>query len=226
MRNQSLDDLNRCTGEPGPQAWEAFKRLATLGTEAALSLLLDRANHPDWTIRQAAINALAQHRLGCQAEPILRTAMKDPSEYVVRAALNASRELRLISLNEVVAALVKDRNPLTRAEAMRTIGRMWTSGNFVLVYAAFSKDSDEEVRKEAAWSLYHNAGKDTWRTLYGVWIAAAMPRYRLWAVELVSRFGGESDVAALSSLSGDPDGHVRKAVANVLASAQREAGER
>jgi len=216
MKNQLLEDLKKKTEQPGPQAWEAFKQFSTLGTEESLSMLFEKVSNHDWTIRQAALNAIAEHKLGYKAEPILRKLMKDGSEYVVRAALAAAGKLRLTSLNEDVAAHLKDRNCSNREAAVRAIGQMWTSVNFDLVYALFLKDGDEAVQKEAAWSLYLNVDKDNWRTLYKSWISAVMPRYRLWAIELVLRFGNESDMSTLSSLTSDPNGHVRKAVENAL----------
>jgi hypothetical protein len=52
--------------------------------------------------------------------------------------------------------------------------------------------------------------------MFKLFAADPTPRHRVWACELVDRYGGEAQRETLTSLLDDPDGHVRKAAEEAM----------
>lgn len=63
----------------------------------------------------------------------------------------------------------------------------------------------------AAWNLRAAATLRNWRRLFSIWYADEQPRHRQWACELAETFGDADVLPQLVLLSGDANGHVRKA---------------
>jgi HEAT repeat protein len=199
-----------------PTCWIAFRALGESRDAAAIDLLISEAESPDEFRRRAAVEALGQSSLGGAAVAHVRRLLADPSPFVTRSAIEAAARLRDEQSHSAVLAFLKDRDALTRYEAVRALDALWREDDFENLLATMSKDPDDDTRKEAAWILRRHAPADS-RVLIERWRSGPLPRERVWACELIAQSGGPNDRAILEALLRDSDGHVRDAARRALA---------
>jgi HEAT repeat protein len=125
--------------------------------------------------------------------------------------------LGLAEAHDDLLALLSSREAATRQAAVGALASFWRAGDFAPVLRLSLSDPSQAVRRDAAWSLRATAGAETWRELFEVWKEDQSPRLRLWACQLAGEYGDEHMKTALEALARDQDGHVRKAVARILA---------
>ncbi|MBA2400815.1 MAG: HEAT repeat domain-containing protein [Bradyrhizobium sp.] len=107
--------------------------------------------------------------------------------------------------------LLANASAATRTSAIHSLGTIWVDADFPLMFRIYTKDSERGVRREAAWVLRRRASSANWRTLFVGFYVDELARHRMWACELAGSFSGPEILPALSALSLDIDGHVRKA---------------
>jgi HEAT repeat protein len=123
--------------------------------------------------------------------------------------------------HDSILRLLDAADKATRATALDALGELWQSADFERVLRAFTSDRSVEVRKRAAWTLRKHSSGLTWRALFGVWHADAVPRHRQWACELAAAYGGGEVLPELRRLSDDADGHVRDRAVGAIREVER-----
>jgi HEAT repeat protein len=203
---------------PGPAGTthEAIRELGSGETAEALAVLAESAALDDQFLRRTAIEAIGHHPQGRELRNIILRAFGDPSEYVVRTACEVVARWKLNEARDHVLPLLTDISKSTRQTAIRTLDTIWTDEDFPLLFKIHSKDSEIEIRREAARVLREHVTPETWRTLFDVFVTDELPRHRQWACEIAEQFSNPDTLPALSRLSSDPDGHVRKAATRAL----------
>lgn len=212
----NLDELRAMLRETPPQCWVAIRALGRSPDPVALELLRSELSSSDEFRRRAALEALVGSPLRPDARDDVRRLPNDPSPFVVRTAIEAAAWLRDEQAHPAVLAFLKDRDALTRHEAVRALDALWHEDDFARLLATMSKDPDDDIRKEAAWILRRHAPADS-RVLIERWRSGSLPRERVWACELIAKSGDPNDRPVLETLLGDSDGHVRDAATRALA---------
>jgi hypothetical protein len=212
----TLPELHERIQHPGAEAWAACVALGHNPAPEALHALIELANHSDWRFRRAAVEALSAHPLASSATSIIVAALTDPSSYVVRTACDTAAILKLQEAHSSVLSLAASNDTRTREAAVRALSRLWRPSDFPAVFAIFKNDPVSPVRRATAWTLAVNVSDITWKALFETWVKGELPRYRVWACEIASRFGDSSAKSEVAALLRDPNGHVRKAAQRAL----------
>ncbi len=198
------------------ERWEAFEALERHASPEAVEVLMELSSSPDHTIRRAAVSSLAQHPGARQHADLLRAYLLDSSPYVVRAACHALAELGVDDAHDSILDLVQAKDPATREVAVRALRNIWRQQDFDQIFQLSTSDSNETVRKEAAWTLRHVCDGVTWKRLFDAWWRDTNPRHRVWACELAASFGDAGHIQELEKLMGDSNNHVRKAAQEAM----------
>ena len=214
-RDAAVIKLRILLQQEPPTCWIAFRALGESRDAAAIDLLVAQAESPDEFRRRAAVEAIGQSPLGGTAVAEVRRLLADRSPFVVRSAIEAAARLRDEQSHPAVLAFLKDRDALTRHEAVRALDALWHEDDFEGLLATLSRDPDDDTRKEAAWILRRHAPADS-RVLIERWRSGSLPRERVWACELIAKSGDPNDRPILEALLGDSDGHVRDAARRAL----------
>jgi HEAT repeat protein len=210
--------LARALNPPGLRAWAACKTLGRMKSAEALSQLIQLTGHPDWRYRRAAIEAIGTHALsknGTAAERIL-AALTDTSLHVVKTACESAANLKLLEAHDLIAGLLSAEDYSVRESAVRALSELWRETDLARLLDVYRRDRSEEVRRQAAFTLWNNASTSSWRTLFDAFRIDGLHRHRVWACELVSKFGDRQDKESIRALLHDENGHVRKAAAKAL----------
>jgi HEAT repeat protein len=200
---------------------EALRELAARGDSASLQAVADAASADDQFLRRTAVEAIGRHPQGRSLQPVVLKALRDPSDHVVRTACEVIAQWKLTEAHDLVLALMPRAPSATREVAIRALGEIWVEVDFHLVFHAYMKDSEPEVRKEAARVLRERVTFKDWRTLFESFRLDELARHRQWACELAAAFTGTEVLPLLSRLSFDPDGHVRKAALRAIETLRR-----
>jgi hypothetical protein len=134
----------------------------------------------------------------------------------VRTACEVVAQWELNEAHELVVALLANASKATRQTAIRTLGTIWVDAEFPLIFRIYTNALEIDVRREAAWVLRRRVTSTHWRTLFDAFYVDELPRHRQWACELAENFSGPDILPALSQLSLDVDGHVRKAASQAI----------
>jgi HEAT repeat protein len=191
-------------------------KLALQEDAAALNALANAAGVEDQFIRRTATEAIGRHPDGRELRSIILRALQDPSEYVVRTACDVVARWALQEAHELVVGLVTNPSAATQQSAIRALGTIWIEADFSMMFRIYSNASENEVRREAAWVLRQRATSAHWRTLFDAFQVDELARHRQWACELAEKFSDPKFLPALSQLSSDVDGHVRKAASKAI----------
>jgi HEAT repeat protein len=213
---KALVSRNSPSGTHPPATSEAIRDLASQEGAAALNALAEKAAVEDQFVRRTAIEAIGRHRRGRELRSIILSALRDPSEYVVRTACEVVARWELHEAHERVVTLLSGPSKATRQTAIRSLGSIWVEADFPVIFRIFTNASEIDVRKEAAWVLRQRITSTHWRTLFDAFYADELPRHRQWACELAEKLSGPDILPVLSRLSLDIDGHVRKAASEAI----------
>ncbi len=206
-----IEDLRAFLEIAGPSAWAACLALGAKPEREAFDLLVELTRREDLRYRNLAIQALGAHPLGAQAADRIVEGLSDPVAQVVRTSCEAAGRLRLVAARDKLVGLLASSDAQIRFHAVRALGEIAAADGFGLLWNVSKKDKAEFVRKEAAETLRRTASPKTWRYLFDRWKLDPLPRHRLWACELLSAFGKDSDMPELRRLVRDRNAHVRKA---------------
>lgn len=199
------------------KAWAAFTALGFHEDAAALELLTSYARSRDNCFRAAAAKAIIHHRSARSAVPVLRELLRDPDQMVVRTACKSLVQLGDSRSRSRIIELVKHPDPDTRTTALQALCDMrwgeadWRDEAYATVLDRFDREANEEVRRQAAWTLWAGVNSTTWLELFHRLRSDHPPRHRTWACELAAEHGARSCACYLQDLCLDTDGHVRKA---------------
>jgi HEAT repeat protein len=207
---------NLPSGAHPPATHDAIRELAHQEDAAALNALAEAATVEDQFTRRTAMEVIGRHPQGGELGTVILSALCDPSEYVVRTACEVVAQWELNEAHELVVALLAKASKATRQTAIRTLGTIWVDTDFPLIFRIYTNASEIDVRREAAWVLRRRAASIHWRTLFDAFYMDELPRHRQWACELAETFSGPDIRPALSQLSLDVDGHVRKAALQAI----------
>jgi HEAT repeat protein len=147
---------------------------------------------------------------------LILSALRDPSEHVVRTACNVVAQWELNEAHELVVALLANPSKATRQAAIRTLRAIWVDADFTLIFRIYTNALEMDVRREAAWVLRQRASFTHWRMLFDAFHVDELPRHRQWACELAENFSRGGILPALTQLALDVDGHVRKAASQAI----------
>ncbi len=210
----ALRDLVRGNGAA---RWAGFVALGHRPEPEALDILLEAAGSPDWSIRRAAVEAIALHHEARRASGVLTGLLDDESPFVVRTACDAAAALGLMEARNTVLRLLASPEAETRRAAVRTISTLWVHGDFGRIFDVHRNDPIVDVRREAAWVLKDHVDPSQWRPLFELWRRDPLHRHRRWACEVAAAVGDQSVRPALESMLADHDGHVRRAAERAYA---------
>ena len=210
-----LETLIEMLREP-PSCWIAFGLLGRRDDEASLKLLIGETQGTDEYRRRSAIEAIGSHVLGHVALEVVRELLRDPSQFVVRAAISAAQRLGDVGSHDGIVAALQSSEATTRTSALHALASLWQEQDFERVFDMAGQDAAKQVRREAGWTLRRQANAATWRRLAEHWIDSELPRERVWACELLVQFGSVDDRALVEGLQIDQDGHVRRAAREAI----------
>lgn len=196
---------------PAPMRWSAIQALGRRVCTESLRALEELAAARDWHVRRAAIEAIGSHLHGSAAKALIVEALSDPTPEIARTACAAVATLEIGSAHDVVVRLVASSDPGTRSAAIRTLDAIWHPSDLPLVWNVHLHDASPEVRKDAAWPIVAHVTADSWRGVFTQWLGDPLPRHRVWACRLASKFRAADAIPQLRCLLDDVDGHVRDA---------------
>lgn len=191
-----------------PAPWLALTALAARDDDAALNLIIQQSRSVDPQRRRAAVEAISTSPIGTQALDIVRNALDDPSPMVVDVAIKAIGRLHDEPSRPRLRALLRDRNPSYRGNALIALRDMWSDADFRAVLEIAKADRDERNRKLASFLVRDHPVE--WRPLVTLWRDSVLPRERVWACELIGEQGDATDINLLELLRKDSNGHVRQ----------------
>jgi hypothetical protein len=204
------------SGARRPTTHEAIRTLVSREDAGVLSALAEAAAVEDQFLRRTAIEVIGRHSQGRELCTIIMSALGDPSEYVVRAACEVVAQWKFREAHTLVAALLVDASKATRQAAIRALDTIWIDADFSLIFRIYTSASEIDVQRDAAWVLRRRVSPAHWRTLFDAFYLDELPRHRQWACELADSFASPDVLPALSQLSLDIDGHVRKAASQAI----------
>jgi HEAT repeat protein len=195
----------------GSKAGAAIYALARNPKPEAFAILVDLTRSPDPYLRRAALEGIGAHQSGRDAADIVLRMLNDSHGFVVRTACDVAAVLGLAGAHDRILELVSGNNEATQLSALRALESLWVPADFETVFARYSSDRSDDVRKQAAWTLNKNVGSQHWMRVFASWATDPLPRHRAWACSLAERFGDRAVLAKLNALRSDLDGHVRSA---------------
>ena len=195
---------------------EVIRELGSRDDADAMKILAEAAAFDDHFLRRTAMEAIGRHPRGRDLRTVILKALGDPSEYVVRTACEVVAGWELAEAHDLIVLLLANASTATRQSALRALNPIWVDADFPPVFRVYTTDSEIDVRRDAAWVLQRRVTSAHWRTLFDAFYADDLPRHRQWACELAESFSGPDILPALSQLSRDRDGHVRKAALQAI----------
>jgi HEAT repeat protein len=199
-----------------PTTHQAIRDLASCDESSALGVLEKTAAAEDQFLRRTAIEVIGGHPRGRELRSVVLSALTDPSEYVVRTVCDVVGQWALNEAHDAVVNLLTSASSSTRRSAIRALHSIWLSTDIRTLFHQYKNDADSDVRREAAWFLRRHVGPQDWRAVFEAFHVDELPRHRQWACELAAAFSGPNILPTLTRLSGDLDGHVRKAAARAI----------
>lgn len=205
-----------------PLTHEIIRELEFHGDAGTLNALAQAAASDDQFLRRTAIEVIGRHPRGRELRTIILRAFDDSSEYVVRTACDVVAQWGLNEAHKFVVALLANASKATRRSAIRALETLWIEADFPLIFDIYSRASEIEIRREAAWVLRRRVTCADWRTLFDAFYVDEFARHREWACELAETFSGREILPMLSQLSMHVNGHVRKAASQAIQTLSRE----
>ena len=210
----TVEELRLKLKECGPIARAAFEALSHTPGKGDVQSLNDLSCSLDWRYRRCAVEAISDHLLTLVSAGILTHALKDQNVYVVFTACRAVGHHRISTPHTQIINLLAHAEPSVREVAVEALVAVWQPQDLDTVKRLYLFDCSPEVSKCSAYALNQNATSATWRPLYNLWQGSSVARNRLWAVQLMHRYGGQEKGQLLGCFQSDEDGHVRKAAAS------------
>lgn len=207
--------LEKAQRPSSPERWAAFKALACNNSIESIDGLIKLYKSEDNVQRRSVVDAIRENKNGSKAANIILKSLDDTDMSIVRAGIEAVGKIKLTEANKKIIELLKGNDAIQRA-SLSALKKIWQPSNFDSVFFIFKKSKNDSNRKEACWTLRATTDVNNWGELFEVWQYDQTPRHRLWACELISKFGRSADVEKLTKLLEDKDGHVRLSAEKVI----------
>ncbi|MBI1320686.1 MAG: hypothetical protein GC168_17315 [Candidatus Hydrogenedens sp.] len=206
--------LNRAY--PEAKRWAALIALADKPEPEAFQVLCDALRDEHWMMRRTALEAVKRHPRAEEARPEIVRLLFDLNDDVRQVACRVCAELGWQEARGGVVTLLEEDNPDVRDVAVSALNRLWQDGDFDLVLRLYRGDTRRAVRIAAAKTLRKHVGPRNWRRLFTLWAHDREVRHRLWACELVVRFGGHAYLPRVTPLLNDRNENVRTAARDAV----------
>lgn len=204
------------TRQPAPKRWAALLGLADKPEPEAFDLLRQAMQDEDWMIRRTAIEALRRHPRIDTAQADIVALLFDINDEVRQLACRVCADRGWQDARGGVVTLLNADNPDVRDVAVLAINKLWRDQDFEVIFNLYRMDRRRAVRIAAAKTLRKHVTEATWRELFTLWAHDREVRHRLWACELVVRFGGEDYLPRITPLLDDRNRNVRVAARDAV----------
>ena len=214
--DSSVKELTAQLEYADSRAWAAIAALGFKDDLASLDLLVQLLTHRDWSYRYSAVLAIKNHAKVNVVLHIVRSLLHDASQYVVRAACSILAELKDYGCRDSIIRLLSTSERDTRLSALSSLKELWAPSDIDLVISIYHSDNDEMVHRAAGFIMWENSNENNWQRLLNCFWNDPLPRHRLWACQLIGKFGDFHDHPQLVALLDNKDGHIRKAANKAL----------
>jgi HEAT repeat protein len=202
--------------QPEPKRWAALIALADKPEPAAFDTLRDALRDDAWIMRRTALEAIKRHPRAAEARDDIVRLLFDRHDEVSQLACRVCAELGWQEARGGVVTLLAAPNPDVRDVAVSALNGLWRESDFDLVLGVYRGDEQRSVRIAAAKTLRTRVSGGTWRRLFTLWAHDREVRHRLWACELVVRFGGGAYLPRVAPLLNDRNANVRNAARDAI----------
>lgn len=197
--------------QPPEKRWAALLALALKPEPEAFETIRAMLRHEDWQMRHFALEALRRHPAVNEARADIIPCLFDVSDEVQQLACRVCAERKWPEAHEPITTLLRADNPDVRDTAVNALAGLWREDDFDTLLGIYREDGRRAVRIAAAKTLRACVSPRQWRTLFTLWAHDREARHRLWACELLERFGGRDYLPRLEPLMHDRNFNVRKA---------------
>lgn len=213
---KTTEELRIILSEGMTQFLPACLALSGKGTKESLEILREQLFSSDWCKRRATVEAIAYHPQGSCLSNDLMKMLSDKSNYVVDSVCTTLSRLKIYEAHDKIIELLKSKDDRIRKAAVSCLAEIYLDTDINILVEMYLTDKSKEVKDEAAWSLMKICHSTNWKEVYKILRTGFFPRHRLWACELIEKYGDESYIEDLKVMLGDKDGHVKNKANKVL----------
>lgn len=196
---------------PAEKRWAALLALSAKPEPEAFDALLQVLQHEDWAMRRFALDAVRRHPRVAEAREEIIRLLFDVDDEVRQKACRVCAELGWAEARGGIVTLLRAENPDVRDTAANALAAVWHEDDFPALLCLYREDERRAVRIAAAKTLRARVSSRHWRMLFTFWAHDREARHRLWACELLERFGGRPYLPRLEPLLMDRNTNVRRA---------------
>jgi len=167
-------------------------------------------------IRRTAIEALRRHRRIDEAQGDIVSLLFDLNDDVRQLACRVCADRGWDDAHAGILTLLREDNPDVRDVAVMALNKLWQEQDFGVILDLYRMDQRRAVRIAAAKTLRKHVRANNWRELFTLWAHDREVRHRLWACELVVRFGGGDYLPRVTPLLDDRNRNVRVAARDAV----------
>lgn len=207
----TVAELRSLVQGTGDRRWAAIIALANKPGQETRDALVEFLRSSDPLVRRFAVEAVGNYSCDPNAAELVAPLLYDTNDLVVRTAIGAAANLRLMAVHARIADLINHIDESMKMAAINALESLWQPSDFDAVFERYCKDRSDAVRKQAAMALRNHVTAQQWRVVFEAFRHDPLPRHRVWACELAATFGDKTHGPALDALLDDPDGHARRA---------------
>lgn len=200
---------------PAEKRWAALLALGTKPEPEAFDALLRVLQDEDWKMRRFALDAVLRHPRVAEARHEVIRLLFDQDDEVRQKACRVCAELRWADAHEGITTLLRADNPDVRDTAANALSLLWQEDDFARLFQLYRADTRRAVRLAAAKTLRDRVSSQHWRCLFTFWAHDREVRHRMWACDLLGRFGGRAYLPRLEPLLDDRNSNVRIAAREI-----------
>jgi HEAT repeat protein len=201
--------------QPPEKRWAALFALAAKPDPEAFDALVSVLRHDDWEMRRFAIEAVRKHPRVAEAREEIIRLLFDQNDEVRQMACSVCARLGWQESHAGIVTLLRDANPDMRDTAANALAALWQEDDFGALLKLYRADERRAVRIAAAKTLRARVTRLQWRPLFTLWAHDREVRHRVWACELIERFGGRDYLPRLEPLMQDRNTNVRQAARDI-----------
>jgi HEAT repeat protein len=190
--------------------WCAFTAIASKPEDEALAFLIDATFSRDSRMRALAAEAIQYHKQSRKAIGRLLQLLDDSEPPVQWRACETLAAMHALESHDAIVRLLSAKQNRTRQVALEALDRIWLETDYPAVLHIMQHDKVLALRKDAGWILHNHLSADHWKELLDYWISHSLPRYRVWACEIIAKYGSVEYISLLEALLKDENGHVRR----------------
>lgn len=209
--DSDIQELISIIEDKKPEMFAACIALGNKSDIKALNYLIELTKSDDWAIRRIAVEAIAFHPQGKNSAQVLIGLLFDSSHYVSRTACETIGILRITEAHDKIIKLLDSKESYTKIVAIKTLNNIWQEKDYERIFKILVNDPEIKVRKESAFILMNKTNSNNWKPLFEFFVKDTVSRHKVWACNLLEKYGDISYIPILSELEKDKDGHVRKA---------------